>query len=271
MEQILWILLVLAAAGALAGFMAGLLGIGGGIVMVPILFSAFALIDAPEAYRMHLTVATSLGVMIPTAIVSSLAHRARGAVEGPLVRTWGPWVVLGATAGAAAGSAATSDALVAVFTIAAFLMGVKLLIPYQGWAFSEKFPFTFAGRAAAFAIAGVSALMGIGGATFVVPALTLFTRTIHTAVGTSAVIGVMVAAPAAAAYVWGGLGAAGLPAYSLGFVSLPAVAVVSPLAMWLAPRGAALAHHLSHRRLAIVFGVFLIASALRMAYPLVAS
>ena len=144
MEDLILILIAMALSGAVAGFLAGLMGIGGGIVMVPVLFTAFGLIGAPEASLMHLSVATSLGIIIPTAFFSSRAHNKRGAVLKDIARTWIPWLVAGAVLGTVLAAHLKSDALAMFFAVMAALMGLKLLLPLDDKVISKSFP----GRAA---------------------------------------------------------------------------------------------------------------------------
>jgi uncharacterized protein len=267
METTFELILVLALSGAIAGYMAGLLGIGGGIVMVPVLFAAFAKVGAPPEYLMQITVGTSLAIMVPTAFFSARAHRHAGAVSRELVRGWGPWIFAGAILGAVIGINIKSDALVMIFAVLASLMGLKLLLPLDDAVLAKDVPKGAAGNAIAGAIGTVSGLMGIGGATFSVPTLTLFNQPIHRAVGTSSMFGLIVAVPGVLGYFIGGMAAGMMNETTLGFVNWPAVLVVAPLASFFAPKGARLAHTMHRRTLSVVFGIFLIAAAARMAYP----
>lgn len=271
MEELIPILLVLAVAGAVAGFLAGLLGIGGGIVMVPALYLAFGALGAPEVWHMHLTIATSLGIVIPTTFFSARAHKKKGAIIGQIVKAWSPFLILGSVFGAGLAIHLKSAELVMFFAAIAGLMGIKLILPLEKKVLSDhppKKPFSI--LLATF-IGAASSLMGIGGATLSVPTMTLFSVPIHKAVGTAALLGLIIAIPATIGYVWQGWGVEGLPRYSLGFVNLAAVAVVAPVSSLMAPVGAHLAHKLPKRALSVVFGLFLIAAAIHMAYPVLAS
>lgn len=265
MEQLLTLVIIMAGAGALAGFMAGLLGIGGGIVMVPALYFAFDVVGIADAWHMHMAVGTSLAIIITTAISSARSHHRRGAVDGAIVRTWAPALLVSAFLGAGLAGELSSLALSLFFAVMAFLMGVKLLLPFRDKPLMERPPGGFLSSVFAFFIGGASSLMGIGGATFSVPVMTLFNVPIHRAVGTASLIGLLIAVPATLGYLFEGIGIEGRPPYSLGFVNLAAVAVIAPAAAVMAPLGARAAHALPRRTLSIIFGLFLIAMAVRMA------
>lgn len=268
MEDLFAILAVLALSGALAGFLAGLLGIGGGIVMVPVLYYAFGMIDAPEPYLMHLSVATSLGIIIPTTFVSARAHQKRGAVDFDIAKTWIPWLVVGAVFGTLIATDLKSEALALFFAVMAALMGLKLVLPLDNKVLAKQMPGREISSVLGLLIGTASSLMGIGGATFTVPTMVLFNVPIHKAVGTAAFMGFFVAIFATIGFVVGGWNIAGLPEYSFGFVSLAGVLVVAPTASLMAPFGVAASHKLPRRRLSFLFGLFLIAAAGHMAYPM---
>lgn len=271
MENLELIIVAMAIAGAVAGFLAGLLGIGGGIIMVPALYIAFGVIGAPEAWHMHLTVATSLGIIIPTAYFSARAHRKKGAVMADIVRPWTPYLIAGAVFGAVLAGYLKSAHLVLFFAIIALLMGIKMILPLEDKVLSRKPPKKPLSVLLATFIGTASSLMGIGGATLSVPAMTLFNVPIHKAVGTASMLGLIIAIPATIAYVWNGWGVAGLPAYSLGFVNLAGVLIVAPLSSLFAPLGAAVAYRLPRRVLSVIFGLFLVIAAWRMAFPLLSA
>ena len=270
MEDLLPIMLAMLASGLLAGFLAGLLGIGGGIVTVPILFTAFGIVGAPAEVQMHLTVATSLAIIVPTSIFSARSHAARDAVSMEMLKSWGPGIAIGALAGAWAATILDTKALVGFFAVMATLMGLKLFLPLDDKVIGSTPPKGPVGAAIGGLIGLFSSLMGIGGATFSVPVMTLYGMPIHRAVGTAAVLGLVIALPATLGYVIGGFGHPGLPAWSVGYVNLAGVLVIAPAAMAMAPVGVAVAHKLPHRRLSLLFGVFLFIAAGRMAYPLLA-
>ncbi|MCC7200939.1 MAG: sulfite exporter TauE/SafE family protein [Gammaproteobacteria bacterium] len=255
---------LLSCAGLAAGLVAGLLGVGGGIVMVPALEFAFAALGVPDELRMHLAVGTSLTLIVPTALASSRAHRAAGAVDEHVGALWAPAMAGGAVAGAALAGAVSGAVLSAVFACVALLAAAKMLLPLEQLRLNDKVPQGAAGRVVPGAIGLVSAMMGIGGGTLSVPVLHLYGVPVHRAVGTSAWLGLWVAVPAAAGFAMLGFGVPGRPPGSLGYVSLVAVALLWPAGWLAAPWGARLAHRLPRRYLSVAFGAFLLLVALRM-------
>jgi uncharacterized protein len=254
----------LSCAGLAAGLIAGLLGVGGGIVLVPALDLAFAAIGVPDELRMHLAVGTSLTLIVPTALASSRAHRAAGAVDQRIAALWAPAMAAGAVAGAALAGVVSGGVLSAVFAGVALLAAAKMLLPLEQLRLSDTVPEGIAARLVPGSIGLVSAMMGIGGGTLSVPVLHLHGVPVHRAVGTSAWLGLWVAVPAAAGFAAVGLGVPGRPAGSLGYVNLLAVALLWPAGWLAAPWGARLAHRLPRRSLSVAFGAFLLLVALRM-------
>ena len=264
MDQLITLLPLIAAAGLAAGFLAGLLGIGGGIVMTPTLYLVFGVTEVDPAIRMHAALATSLGIIVPTAISSVRAHWRRGSVDARLARRWGLPLAIGAAAGAGVATLVDSTTLVLVFASLASVMAIKMLMPLEGIQVADAMPGGAANLVVPGAIGLVSSVMGIGGATFSVPYMTLYGTPMHRAVGTAACLGLVVSVVAVAGFATGGLVRGASPPYSLGFVNLPAVAVVAPLSVLAAPLGARAAHALTRRQLSILFGIFLAASAIRL-------
>lgn len=260
---------VLAVAGTAAGLLAGLLGVGGGIVMVPILYFVFGVVDSvDEAVRMHMAVGTSLAAMIPTSISSARAHHARGAVDAALFLRWLPGIAFGVLAGVIVAGWVKGPVLMGLFAVSAVIIALHMLFGRESWRLADALPGPHAQRGMAAGIAGVSVMMGIGGGTFTVPVLTLFGYPIHRAVGTAAAIGVLIAIPGAIGFAATGWDAAGRPPGSLGYASLVGVAALIPTTMLAAPWGVALAHRLSRIWLRRAFAVFLGLTAMRMAASL---
>ena len=264
LPDLLQTLALLTGGGLIAGLLAGLLGIGGGIVMVPVLFLIFSLEGADFAWRMHLAVATALAVIVPTSLSSLRAHARRGSVDRDIARAWAPMVAFGAAAGSAVAASIGAEALIAIFAVFAGLMGVKMLLPLDDRRLGESFPVRGAGRIAPTVIGCLSALMGIGGATFSVPYMTLFGMPIHRAVGTAALIGAIVSGIGVLGYILGGWGRDFELENTLGFVHWPSVLVVAPVSVLAAPLGARIAHALPRRALSVIFGLFLLATAGRL-------
>jgi uncharacterized membrane protein YfcA len=256
------------AAGLVAGTLAGLLGVGGGIVVVPALVQAFTLLDVDPAVRMHLAVGTSLATIVPTGLRSALAHDRRGAVDRRLLRAWGPWILLGVLAGSALSGAVAGGVLSAVFAATALIVALYMATAGDRLRLGQYPPGTPWRQPIAGGVGTVSAMMGIGGGTLCVPLFTLFGVEIRRAVGTAAAIGLIIAVPGSLGFAAAGWSAPGLPPLSLGYVSLPAFAVIVPATVLAAPLGARLAHSIPRRTLRLAFAAFLLVTALRMLYEL---
>ncbi len=263
--SLLPVALTMLATSLVAGLVSGLLGVGGGIVLVPVLEFALAFAGVPSDWRMHVAVATSSATIIPTSITSARAHCARGAVDLPLVRSWGPGILLGALAGSLLATQASSEWLTGLFGVAALAVSLKMLLVAGSADRPDRTPRGLPGAALAGAIGTVSAMMGIGGGTLGVPIMTAFGLPVHRAVGTAALLGLLVSLPATVGYLFARPGV-DLPWATIGLVSLVGAALIIPGAMLTTPFGARLAHRLSRVALSRVFGVFLLCVAARMFY-----
>lgn len=262
----LWpLLLTLVATALFAGVLAGLLGVGGGIVLVPVLDVALRAGGVTPQWSMHVAVATSLATIIPTAIASSRAHAARDAIDWSTVRAWAPGMLLGSLAGSLLAARVADATLAALFGGVAILVALKMFLPLDHLRFARTVPHGIVGNTIAAAIGGISSMMGIGGGTLSVPAMTLTGGPIHQAVGTAAFFGLLIALPGTLGYLLATPDAA-MPPLTVGLVSLVALAIVAPCTMLTAPFGARLAHTLPRRRLSQAFGVFLAVVAARMLY-----
>lgn len=263
-ETLFLLVAVAVAAGVAGGILAGLLGVGGGIVIVPALYLALSATDMAEGLEMQVAVATSLATIVFTAASSSRAHNRRGAVDHALLRRWSPWVIAGVVAGSLLGGVVDGRAMVAVFACVATLVALNMLLGKGTPKPELRQPTTAIWAATGVAAGGISALMGIGGGTVCVPVLSYLGYDIRRAVGTSSALGLVIGLPATLVYIVTGLGVAGLPPLSLGYVNLLAVAVITPFTMYFATIGARIAHAIPMRALRICFGLFLAATALRM-------
>lgn len=261
-------LVLLAAAmlftGVVGGFLAGLLGIGGGIVIVPVMEAALAYVGVDGAIRMQVAVATSLATIVPTSIASSRAHNKRSAVDTGLVRRWAVYVLIGALAGTFVASRVHSDVLAAVFAAVALAIAIKMMMPLENKTIAPEVPTGPLVPLIPTSTGFLSSMMGIGGGTFSVMALTLYGQPIHRAVGTAALLGLFISLPGSLGYMASGLGDPRLPTGSIGFVNLIGFALISPMTFIAAPVGAATAHRLGQRQLSWLFGLFLILVAVRM-------
>jgi uncharacterized membrane protein YfcA len=262
----LWpLLLVLVASALFAGVLAGLLGVGGGIVLVPVLDVALRAGGVTADWSMHVAVATSLATIIPTSIASSRAHASRGAIDWSIARAWAPGMLAGALAGSLLAARIPDSLLAAVFGVVAAVVALKMFLPLDHLRIAATVPRGIGGNTIAALIGGLSAMMGIGGGTLSVPAMTLTGGAIHQAVGTAAFFGLLIALPGTLAYLLATPGVE-LPPWTVGLVSLVALAIVAPCTMLTAPYGARLAHALPRRRLSQAFGAFLAIVAVRMLY-----
>ena len=251
------IAVALAAAGAVTGVLAGLFGVGGGAITVPILHEVFLILGIAPDVAMPLAVGTSLAIIIPTSLQSARGHHARGAVDTALVRAWALPVLVGVSAGVWIARFAPPQVFQAVFVAVASVNAVKLFFGRDSWRVAPEMPRGPLLRVYGLIVGLASALMGIGGGAISNLILTLHGRPIRNAVATSAAVGVIVSIPGAAGYVWAGWGRAGLPPLSLGFVSLMAFAVIVPTTLMTTPIGVRLAHTMPKRRLEIAFASFL--------------
>ena len=263
--EIAALMIAMLITGAVGGVLAGLLGIGGGIVIVPVLEAALAIIGVDVSIRMHIAVATSLATIIPTSISSARAHYRRDAIDFTVIRFWSPWIVLGAIVGIVISANVGGDFLSAVFAVVAFAVAVKMMLPLDDKNLAEDVPRGIFGPAIPVGIGSISTLMGIGGGTLSVTAMTLSSKPIHLAVGTSSLLGLVIAIPAAAGYILSGWGEPLLPVASAGYVNLLGLAVIAPATVLFAPLGAKIAHALPRRHLSTLFGLFLLVVAVRMA------
>lgn len=250
---------LLAVAGAIAGVLSGIFGIGGGIVLVPILVFVFTLQGVPEAYIAHSAVGTSLAIIIPTAIRSFRAHRQKGAGNIELLKSWTLWVPFGVIVASFVVGFVSGQVLKMIFAFVALIIAIKMLFGGEKWRLSDDLPGNTATKGAGFGIGFVSTFMGIGGGNLNNLFMTLFGQSMHQAVSTSAGLGVLIAIPATLGYVISGWGLDGMPPWSLGYVNLLALVMIAPFSMLTAPFGARLAHAMPAKQLEQVFGVFLIA------------
>lgn len=256
------IAIALACAGAVTGVLAGVFGVGGGAVIVPVLYELFRILGVPEDVRMALCVGTSLAIIIPTSISSYRAHKARGTVDMDVLRAWAAPVVIGTILGAIAARWAPPAVFKLVFVLVAGVNAMRL-IGNLNWKFGDDLPKGPLMRAYGFVIGIMSALMGIGGGQISNMLMTFHNRPIHQAVSTSAGLGLLIALPGAIGYMWAGWGREGLPPLAIGYVSILGLVLFAPVSIFTAPWGVKLAHAMSKRSLEIAFGLFLALVSLR--------
>ncbi len=254
---------LLIAAGAVTGVLAGLFGVGGGTITVPILFYVFGLLGLPEGVAMPLAVGTSLAIIIPTSIKSARGHYAKGAVDMALVKSWAVPIIIGVVLGAIIARFAAAWVFQAVFIMVAGSNAFKLLFGGEKWRLAEQMPQGPLSLFYGWLVGLASSLMGIGGGAIANLIFTLHNKPIHNAVATSAALGVLISIPGAAGYMLAGWGKAGLPADALGFVSLIGFALMVPTTLLTTGLGVRIAHNLSRRQLEVAFGLYLAVVSLR--------
>ncbi|MCV6574606.1 MAG: sulfite exporter TauE/SafE family protein [Cohaesibacter sp.] len=255
--------LALMGAGAVAGLLAGIFGIGGGAVLVPVLYQFLGILGVEEAVRMHISVGTSLAVIVPTSLRSYFSHKSRDAVDQDLLKNYIISVPAGVVIGSLAVSSISANGLKTVFAVIALLVALKMMLGKESWRLADDLPGPFGRGLAGSVIGFLSSLMGIGGGVLNNTFMTLFNRPIHQAVATSSGVGVLISIPGALGFVWAGWGREGLPDFSLGFVNLLAVALIIPITILIAPLGVKIAHALPKGILSRAFGVFLIVVSIR--------
>jgi uncharacterized membrane protein YfcA len=268
-SQIITLIAALAMAGAAIGFLAGLFGIGGGAISVPVFYEVFGLLGHPPEIAMPMAVGTSLAVIVPTSINSARAHYQKGTVDLDLLRTWAVPILIGVLAGSFIARFAAPWIFQVVFILVASLNAAKLLTGGKGWRLADSLPGRRALRIYGTVIGLVSALMGIGGGAISNLVMTLHNVSIHRAVSTSAGVGVLIAIPGTLGYMAAGWGQPGLPPDAIGFVSLVAFALTIPTTLLTTKLGVNLAHSLSKRRLETAFGLFLIVVSAKFTFELI--
>jgi len=263
--EVIELALLLLAVGAVAGFMAGIFGIGGGAVLVPVFYECFRLVGVPLEVRMPLCIGTSLAIIIPTSIASFRAHYKRGAVDMDIIKLWWVAILLGVLAGSLAARFAPERLFKIVFVCVAWSAATRLLLSRDNWKFGDVVPTGFLMRVYGFFIGLLSTLMGVGGGLYANLLMTFYGRPIHQAVATSSALAVLISIPGAFGYVYAGWRAAArfpevaalqMP-FSLGYVSLIGALVVMPTTLLTAPLGVRVAHALTKRQLETAFGCYL--------------
>lgn len=267
--DILFFVVLLVVAGTVAGLLAGVFGIGGGAVLVPVFYQVFGYAGIPEEVIMHLAVGTSTALIVPTSIRSYRAHEKRGAIDKDLLKGWIVAVPAGALLATVVAAYVSSEGLRLFFAVMGLVLAARMLflsnrfhlgaeLPGQPWRFITGT-----------AIGLFSGLMGVGGGVFNNTFMTLFGRPIHQAVATSSGVGVLISIPAFIGFIYAGWGEPGLPPFSTGFVNWIAFAVIFPIAMLVTPYGAQLAHRLNKKQLEMGFAVFLLFVSARFFWSLV--
>jgi uncharacterized protein len=257
--------------GVVTGLLAGLFGVGGGAVIVPVLYEIFRIMGVAEEVRMQLCVGTSLAIIIPTSIRSFQAHRARGTLPVEILKTWLLPVTAGVIIGGLLAAVAPAAFFKAAFVFMAFMLGAKFLFAKYSWRLGDTLPAGPLMWAYGIFIGLYAAVMGVGGGAVSTVILTLYGQPIHAAVGISAGIGVIISLVGSVGFAIAGWPYQALmPPFSIGYVSLIGLALMGPASALVAPYGARIAHRLSRRKLEVAFGLFLWLVAIRFIFSLLA-
>jgi len=264
-RELIELALLLIATGALSGFLAGVFGIGGGAILVPVFYECFRLAGVPLEVRMPLCIGTSLAIIIPTSLSSFRAHYKRGAVDMDVLRRWWLPIVLGVLAGSVTARYAPERLFKIVFVLVAWFAAGRLLLARDNWKLGDELPANPLMRVYGFFIGLLSTLMGVGGGLFANLLMTFYGRPIHQAVATSSALAVLISIPGALGYVYAGwptaarfpdVAALQMP-FAIGYVSLIGALLVMPTTLITAPLGVKAAHALSKRALETAFGVYM--------------
>lgn len=251
-------------AGSLTGIFAGLLGIGGAAISVPVMYEVFRIIGVADEVRMQLCVGTALALIVPTSIRSYFAHRAKGAVDDEVLRIWALPIIAGVAVGSFIAYFASAAVFKLLFVVFAAAMAIKLIFGRENWKIADQLPGKPVTVTVGVGIGLISALMGIGGGAYSTMFLTLYGASIHRAVATSSGVGVLISLPGIVGYMIAGWPYQSLmPPLSVGYVSFLAAALFAPASVIAAPYGAKLAHSWPRRRLEYAFAAFLLIISFR--------
>ncbi|MDB2584468.1 sulfite exporter TauE/SafE family protein [Alphaproteobacteria bacterium] len=263
-QELLVYFIGLLITGVIGGLIAGLFGVGGGIVIVPILFWIFTSLNFPNEILMHMAIGSSLATIIPTSISSARAHYHRGSIEIDIIKKWAPGIFLGAIIGGLSGKYFSVNELKYLFASIAFLVALNMFFK-EPLRLGNNFPKSRLLNIIMSSLIGlVSSLMGVGAGTLGVPALVALSVPIHKAIGTAAALGLFIAVPATLGLAFSGFNIPNRPPMSIGYVNLIAFFIMFPLTVFFAPVGVKLAHRINQRALKSIFGIFLIITSIKM-------
>lgn len=270
--DLVFLLIILCLLAGVAGFLAGLLGIGGGLILVPGLYFTFSSLGYESDHLMHVAIGTSLGTIMATGLSSARSHHKRGAVDFNLIRQIAPGLILGVILGSLVASIVNSLWLKCFFVPALFILATLMLINPKDKVVQKTLPSRPLTCLITSAIGLVSSLMGIGGAALNVPFMTLCRVPVHKAIGSASAMGILIAITGTIGFFVIGLGDghANLPPFTYGFINILALGIIMPITIFIAPLGVAVAHRVSVSRLKKIFSIFLFFLGIRMAveiYP----
>ena len=262
--ELINLLAVLAVAAAVAGFMAGLLGVGGGIIMVPALYYAFTVLEFDIVTRMHLSVGTSLAIIIPTSIISTKTHMEYDAVDFKMVKSFGIFILIGVVAGTFLAVNLKTPALVLFFSIFAFMVGLFFIFLREKLVDNPKKISDFIKNSSGILIGFISVPLGIGGGSLMVPFMRTFGYDIRKSIGTAAAVGFLIAITGTITMIMGGkiIDNVNTP-FSIGYINLLGFIVFVPVTMIMARLGAKAVYRIDKKLLSKIFGTFLILVSIR--------
>jgi uncharacterized membrane protein YfcA len=262
--EIINLLAVLGISAAVAGFMAGLLGVGGGIIMVPALYYAFTVLDFELATRMHLSVGTSLAIIIPTSIISTKTHMEYDAVDFKMVKSFGIFILLGVIAGTFLAVNLKTPTLVLFFSIFAFMVGLFFIFLREKLVENPKTISNIVKNISGIVIGFISVPLGIGGGSLMVPFMRTFGYDIRKSIGTAAAVGFLISLSGTITMIMGGkiIDNINTP-FSVGYINLLGFAVFVPVTMVMARLGAKAVYKINKKLLSKIFGTFLLIVSVR--------
>jgi uncharacterized membrane protein YfcA len=263
-QELLPYFLGLLATGVVGGLIAGFLGVGGGIVIVPVLFWIFTSLKFPDEILMHMAIGSSLATIIPTSIASARAHYHKGSIDIDVLKKWGFGMFFGALIGGFIGKFFGANDLKYIFGLVALLVAINMFIK-NPVTIRDSLPLS---KFINFFVSGIigftSSLMGVGAGTIGVPTLVSFSMSIHKAIGTAAALGLFISVPATIGLAFSGFEVPNRPPMSIGVVNLIALFIMFPLTILFAPIGVKIAHLINQSVLKRVFGMFLIITSVKM-------
>ena len=263
-NEIINLLVVLSIAASVAGFMAGLLGVGGGIIMVPALYYAFTVLDFDIATRMHLSVGTSLAIIVPTSVISSKTHMEYDAVDFNLVKSFGIFIVLGVIGGTFLAVNLKTSTFVLFFSVMAFIVGLFFIFFREKVVENPKKIKDSIKNISGIIVGFISVLLGIGGGSLMVPFMRTFGYDIRKSIGTASAIGFLIALSGTITMITGGKIVANINTpFSIGYINLLGFIVFVPVTMLMARIGAKAVYRIDKKLLSKIFGTFLIAVSIR--------
>ena len=250
--------------GCFAGFLAGLLGIGGGVVLVPGLYAVFSVLGYEHESLMHLCVGTSLAIIVPTGYSAARSHFKRGSCDMALLKQIGIGIALGVLSGTTIASALEGETLKAIFAVTISILAIIMLIDPKRFTLISHMPKQPVPAIAGFVIGNISTLIGIGGATLSVPFMSLCKTPIRTAIGTASGLGLVISIPAAIGFIIIGWNTEGLPPFSFGFVNVAAWLAIIPFSVLVAPLGSRMTHAVPVDLMRKGFAGFMILVSIKM-------